>query len=100
MLDRNLRAVQQILPNIKESRWSNKTDFYSLFVALAFVQRPLDVGSTTAKHVRSESAGSSADSSKYQGEPLEQQDRLLFSVRSARFCAKTARRRQHDGQAC
>src|SRR6266566_8415909 len=52
MLDRNLRAVQQILPNIKKSRWSNKTDFYSRFVALAFVQRPLDVGSTTAKHVR------------------------------------------------
>ncbi len=52
VFNENLRAVQQILPNIKESRWSNKTDFYSLFVALAFVQRPLDVGSTTAKHVR------------------------------------------------
>ncbi|SRR5581483_8772273 len=30
-----LAVIQQILPDIKETRWSNKTDFYSLFVALA-----------------------------------------------------------------
>ncbi|MBE0544801.1 MAG: DUF262 domain-containing protein [Verrucomicrobia bacterium] len=52
VFDENLRAIQQILPNIKDRRWSNKTDFYSLFVALAFVQRPLEVGSATAKHIR------------------------------------------------
>lgn len=29
------RTVQLILPNIKDTRWGNKTDFYSLFVAIA-----------------------------------------------------------------
>ena len=35
LFDETLAAVQKILPNIKESRWGNKTDFYTLFVALA-----------------------------------------------------------------
>jgi hypothetical protein len=35
LFDETLVTVQQILPNIKESRWGNKTDFYTLFVALA-----------------------------------------------------------------
>jgi hypothetical protein len=30
-----LRFVQDLLPGIGETRWSNKTDFYSLFVAIA-----------------------------------------------------------------
>jgi hypothetical protein len=30
-----LRTIQEVLPDIKDTRWSNKTDFYSLFVALA-----------------------------------------------------------------
>ncbi len=30
-----LEVIQKILPNIKEGRWSNKTDFYTLFVALS-----------------------------------------------------------------
>jgi hypothetical protein len=30
-----LALVQDIFPDIKETRWSNKTDFYSLFVALS-----------------------------------------------------------------
>jgi hypothetical protein len=30
-----LETIQKILPNIKDTRWSNKTDFYSLFVAMA-----------------------------------------------------------------
>ncbi|MBI2927856.1 MAG: DUF262 domain-containing protein [Verrucomicrobia bacterium] len=50
--DENLRAIQQFLPNIKETRWSNKTDFYTLFVAVAFVQRPLDLSTVTVKQVR------------------------------------------------
>jgi hypothetical protein len=35
LFDETLGAIQQILPEIKESRWGNKTDFYTLFVALA-----------------------------------------------------------------
>jgi hypothetical protein len=30
-----LELIKKMLPDIKSSRWSNKTDFYSLFVALA-----------------------------------------------------------------
>lgn len=30
-----LNAIKKVLPDIKETRWSNKTDFYSLFVAIA-----------------------------------------------------------------
>jgi hypothetical protein len=33
LYDRTLNLVQNVLPNIKESRWGNRTDFYSLFVA-------------------------------------------------------------------
>jgi hypothetical protein len=34
-----LGTVQTLLPDIKTTRWSNKTDFYSLFVALASLLR-------------------------------------------------------------
>jgi len=30
-----LETVKTVLPNIKETRWSNKTDFYTLFVTVA-----------------------------------------------------------------
>lgn len=30
-----LELVQEVLPDIKQTRWSNKTDFYTLFVAIA-----------------------------------------------------------------
>ena len=31
--------IQEILPDIRRTRWANKTDFYSLFVALAHLRR-------------------------------------------------------------
>jgi hypothetical protein len=34
-----LNQVQALLPNIKETRWSNKTDFYTLFVAFGTLSR-------------------------------------------------------------
>ena len=34
-----LSLIQEILPGIKSTRWSNKTDFYSLFIALAHILR-------------------------------------------------------------
>ena len=36
---RVLDCIQETLPNLKETRWSNKTDFYSLFVAIGQLQR-------------------------------------------------------------
>ncbi len=34
-----LETIKKILPDIKSSRWSNKTDFYTLFVAVASLLR-------------------------------------------------------------
>jgi hypothetical protein len=39
LFEKTLAAVQQLIPNIKETRWSNKTDFYTLFVGLASLLR-------------------------------------------------------------
>jgi hypothetical protein len=43
-----LKIVQLILPDIKEARWSNKTDFYTLFVATGILlkTRELQVSKT------------------------------------------------------
>ena len=34
-----LNLVQEMIPNIRTTRWSNKTDFYSLFVAISHLLR-------------------------------------------------------------
>ena len=34
-----LQLIQEILPDVRSTRWSNKTDFYSLFVAIAHLLR-------------------------------------------------------------
>ncbi len=41
IFDNTLMAIQLVLPDIKETRWSNKTDFYTLFVAMAAIIRSL-----------------------------------------------------------
>jgi len=48
----SLDAVRRVLPNIKETRWSNKTDFYTLFVAMAAMLTT--GGLTDARGVRKE----------------------------------------------
>lgn len=45
-----LDLVQRVFPKIRSIRWSNKTDFYSLFVALAHLLR--EHGSAPRKHIR------------------------------------------------
>jgi hypothetical protein len=35
LFKRTLEALKRLIPDIKESRWSNKTDFYTLFVVIA-----------------------------------------------------------------
>jgi hypothetical protein len=35
LYDDTLNIIRLVLPDIKESRWSNKTDFYTLFVSIA-----------------------------------------------------------------
>ena len=52
LFSENLRFIKDVLPDIKEMRWSNKTDFYTLFVVLAFVRRPLQIKTSALKQVR------------------------------------------------
>jgi len=37
--NRTLALVEELLPKVRQMRWSNKTDFYTLFVALAYLDR-------------------------------------------------------------
>jgi len=48
-----LDAVHRIFPEIKEIRWSNKTDFYSLFAAAASLLRNSELVETMVPQVRS-----------------------------------------------
>jgi hypothetical protein len=41
--DATLAAIQRGLPEIKNTRWSNKTDFYTLFVALSLLLKSNDL---------------------------------------------------------
>jgi Protein of unknown function DUF262 len=39
LFDGSLTTVRTLLPEINQTRWSNKTDFYSLFIAVASILR-------------------------------------------------------------
>lgn len=52
LFGRTLETVQRILPDIKETRWANKTDFYTLFVALAYLLRSGDLPQSKVRDVR------------------------------------------------
>ncbi|MDA2914155.1 DUF262 domain-containing protein [Acidobacteriia bacterium AH_259_A11_L15] len=39
LFEQTLRSVQKLLPKIKKTRWGNKTGFYTLFAAVAFLVR-------------------------------------------------------------
>jgi hypothetical protein len=60
-----LSLIQQVFPDLQdsESRWSNRTDFYSLFVALADVLRQNDVpkAKVVALRIRLEAFGAEVD---------------------------------------
>ncbi len=43
LFEKTKRTIEKVLPNIRQSRWSNKTDFYTLFVALAQLLRSNDL---------------------------------------------------------
>lgn len=41
--ERTLEIIRTIFPNIKETRWGNKTDFYTLFVGMATLLKSHDL---------------------------------------------------------
>ncbi|OGU54017.1 MAG: hypothetical protein A2V66_02965 [Ignavibacteria bacterium RBG_13_36_8] len=47
-----LAIIQSIFPKIKETRWSNKTDFYTLFVGLASLLRKYELTGGGVRNVR------------------------------------------------
>lgn len=52
LYDRTLTATQSIFPEIKKTRWRNRTDFYSLFVAISAILGE-EAKSCNAEKVRS-----------------------------------------------
>lgn len=51
LFDATLKTVQTILPDIKDTRWGNKTDFYTLFVALAALLRSGELSSSRTQKI-------------------------------------------------
>jgi hypothetical protein len=58
--DKTLNTIKEVLPDIKETRWQNKNDFYTLFVALATLLATSDIAKTKITEMR-KSLGSFAD---------------------------------------
>jgi hypothetical protein len=47
-----IETIQQIFPNIKETRWKNKTDFYTIFVSIASLLRSSKLQASKVSQVR------------------------------------------------
>lgn len=52
LFDEALRTVQRILPDLKETRWGNKTDFYTLFVSFSSLLRTEYIPERNEKDLR------------------------------------------------
>jgi hypothetical protein len=52
LFNQTMELVRKILPKIKETRWSNKTDFYTLFVGLASLLRANSIRATSTAEMR------------------------------------------------
>ncbi len=70
LFDLTLETVQRILPESKGTRWQNKTDFYTLFVALAYLLRSAKLPENRVKDIRRslEKFASDVDTGLSQGE--------------------------------
>ncbi len=69
---RSLEIVQEILPDIRSSRWSNRTDFYSLFVAIGDLLREHFLPGDQFGHVRGSLAKFADEISVYQADDKAQ----------------------------
>lgn len=52
MFDYTLHIIQSVFPDIKDTRWGNKSDFYTLFVAIASILRSFGPAKMTHKGPR------------------------------------------------
>jgi hypothetical protein len=51
--EKALELIRRVFPNIKETRWHNKTDFYTLFVGLATLLQSHDLSQRSYQRVAS-----------------------------------------------
>jgi Protein of unknown function DUF262 len=52
LFDETLKAVQRVLPSIRDTRWGNKTDFYSLLVAFSSLLKTSDLRDSDLPRLR------------------------------------------------
>jgi hypothetical protein len=52
LFGQTLGLIRRILPDIRGTRWSNKTDFYTLFVALSSLLKSNELPSSNISRVR------------------------------------------------
>jgi hypothetical protein len=52
LFETTLTTIKRVLPDIKETRWSNKTDFYSLFVAVGTLLRTSELPVSAASNLK------------------------------------------------
>lgn len=96
---RTLESVRDILPNIKELRWGNKTDFYTMFVAFAHLfgkRQPKQRERTQLRRLLSEFAAEIDDRST--NENADVSEEAVSYVRGVRRGAndKTRRAARHE----
>ena len=63
-----LELIQDVIPSLRNTRWSNKTDFYSLFVATAHLLRDLVLPGDEILSLRESLTVFADNISKYQSE--------------------------------
>ena len=52
MFSETLKFVGELLPDIKNTRWGNKTDFYTLYIALASLLRTRGIKPAKMRELR------------------------------------------------
>lgn len=63
---RALDVIQEVLPDLRSTRWSNRTDFYSLFIVVAYLLRGYTLPEEKTVAMRTALAKWDVDIGKYQ----------------------------------
>jgi len=89
-----LDTVRRIFPEIKETRWSNKTDFYSLFAAVAYLLKSNELTQPDVLRVRQTLIEFGDDVDKRLGDVTAKSDsNVIQYVRAVEKGANDKRRR-------
>lgn len=72
LFNKTLAAVQSVWPNLKSTRWRNRTDFYSLFSALAGLLRTLHLPEENYDGIRERMGSLDAEVKQFQADELSE----------------------------